>query len=61
MGAVLLQSSYGSRKTWKASNSVLVKEISDVKARTKQDRDTNGAHYFLCTELNLAEICWFVL
>ena len=47
MGAVLLQSSYGSRKTWEASNSVLVKEISDVRARTKQDRDTNGAHYFL--------------
>ena len=57
MGAVLLQSSYGSWKTWKGikfltfifqtSNSVSVKEIGDVKAGTKQDRGTNGAHYFL--------------
>ena len=57
MGAVLLQSSYGSWKTWKGikfltfifqtSNSVSVKEIADVKAGTKHDRDTNGAHYFL--------------
>ena len=70
MGAVLLQKSYGPRKTWKgikmvtfifqASNSVSVKEISDVKARTKQDGALTAPIIFWCTELNLAEIYWFV-
>ena len=70
MGAVLLQSSYGSWKTWKGikfltfifqtSNSVSVKEIADVKAGTKQDRALTARIIFYCTELNLAEICWSV-